>query len=71
MHEAIVTACSAFRRCAAFRPWLTRLVSVAALAFASSAIADTDLTHRALAIEATLYGYPQRSLEELSALAPR
>ena len=72
MHaEAIVTACFRCTRSAAFRPWLTRLVSLAALAFSTSAVADADLTQRALAIEATLYGYPKRSLEELAALAPR
>ena len=64
------------RRCltpagAAIRTWLTHIVTVAALLLASDALADADLVSRAHGIEAALYGYPQRSLDELGALASR
>jgi len=56
---------------AALRRCLTRAVTVAALAFAASAVAESELLTRALGIEASLYGNPRRSLDELAALAPR
>ena len=56
---------------AALRRCLTCVVTLVALAIAATASADGDLLGRALRIEASLYGNPQRSMEELSALVTR
>ena len=56
---------------AALRRCLTCVVTVAALVSATTATADGDLLDRALGIEASLYGNPQRSVDELSSLARR
>jgi diguanylate cyclase (GGDEF)-like protein len=53
------------------RAWLAVLLAVIASTAVYAAPVGDDVTHRALAIEATLYGYPQRALLDLKALMPR
>jgi diguanylate cyclase (GGDEF)-like protein len=51
--------------------WVAVLLAVLASTAAYATPAGDDVAHRALAIEATLYGYPQRALLDLKALMPR
>jgi diguanylate cyclase (GGDEF)-like protein len=53
------------------RGWLTPLVALAASILVSAASASDDLVHRALGVEAALYGHPQRALLDLQSLIPR
>ena len=54
-------------------PWLwrTSLVALLAVLAMSAASANDELVHRALGIEAALYGYPETALRDLEALIPR
>ena len=56
---------------AVYRAFLTLAVALAAQLTASSTLADDELLHRALGIEAAVYGYPQRSVADLAALITR
>ena len=53
------------------RPWLAVLLAVTASTAVYAAPVGDDVAHRALTIEPTLYGYPQRALLDLKALMPR
>jgi len=53
------------------RAWLAVLLAVIASTAVYAAPVGDDVAHRALTIEATLYGYPQRALLDLKALMPR
>ncbi len=53
------------------RRFLPRIVAVVALATALGAHADDELMTRARGLEATLQGFPQRTLADLEALLPR
>jgi hypothetical protein len=53
------------------RWWRMPLVALLASLAISTASANDELVHRALGIEATLYGYPQRALLDLEQLVPR
>ena len=52
------------------RAWLPLAVALLALFAAQRTLAADDVLSRALAIESTLYAYPQRSLAELAELIP-
>jgi diguanylate cyclase (GGDEF)-like protein len=51
--------------------WRTPLAALLALFAMSAASANDELVHRALEIDAALYGYPQRALLDLEGLVPR
>ena len=51
--------------------WRTPLVALLASLAMSAASANDELVHRALEIEAALYGYPQSALLDLEGLVPR
>lgn len=51
--------------------WLAVLLATIVSTAVCAAPAGDDVAHRALAIEASLYGYPQRALLDLKALMPR
>src|SRR5271165_1443581 len=51
--------------------WRTPLVALLAALAMSSVSANDDLLHRALGIEATLYGYPKSALLDLEGLLAR
>ena len=53
------------------RAWLSALITLLGFLGISTVSASDDLLRRALAIEASLYGYPQKALVDLEALLPR
>jgi len=57
--------------CAARRPWPTFIVALGLLLAALGAQAEEDLQTRAQRLEASLQGFPQRTLTELAGLLPR